>query len=356
MTTQKRAALSEKDGIPCGEMYRLMAAGGFVRSHGGGTAHESKPPRWDRPELVTMFKRLGAVPHQHKPKQAALRVLLAASEMAQANAVHVEEVYSTLSAFCDPESETALCTRTPRCGECPIRRYCAHAAHRPSLKELPESERPRERLLALGERSMSDAELLAILIRAGSAEESALALAQRLLVRFGSLHRLAAAGTKELESIKGIGKAKVAQIRAAFALGLRLAGEPLHPGVTVTGSEQTFRHFHERMKNLKKETFLCLLLDTKHNVIQEDEVAVGSLNESVVHPREVFKNAVAESAAAVIFVHNHPSGNPEPSPQDVQLTRRLCDAGKLLGIRVLDHVIVGRDSYYSFTERERIVS
>jgi len=351
MSPQRAAPLSEQDGIPYGELYRLIVAGGSACPQGGGRALEATPLRWDRHELVTMFKRLGSVPPRHKPEQAALRVLLAANEMAQANEVPIEEVYAALNAFCDPESETAPCSAVPRCGECPLRPYCAHPTHRPSIKELPESERPRERLLALGERSMSDAELLAILIRGGSQEESALALAQRLLATFGSLRRIAEAGDKEMEAIKGIGKAKVAQIRAAFALGQRLSTESIPPRVAVTGSEQTFRHFHERMKGLKKEKFYCLLLDTKHNVIREDEVAVGSLNESVVHPREVFKSAVTESAAAVIFVHNHPSGSPEPSAQDVQLTRRLCGAGNLLGIRVLDHVIIGRDSYYSFAER-----
>ena len=354
MTPHRAAALSEKDGIPYGEVYGLIVARGSARPHGGGRALESTPPHWDLPELVTMFKRLGTVPPSHRPEQAALRVLLAASEMAEANKTPIEEVYCTLNAFCSPEAETAVCSTAPRCGECPVRPYCAYPTRRPTMKELPESERPRERLLALGERSMSDAELLAILIRGGSQEESALALAQRLLARFGSLRRVAAAGDKELEAIKGIGKAKVAQIRAAFALGQRLASEPIPPRVAVTGSEQTFHHFHERMKDLKKETFFCLLLDTKHNVIREDEVAVGSLNESVVHPREVFKSAVSESAAAVIFVHNHPSGSPEPSPQDLELTRRLCGAGKLLGIRVLDHLIIGRDCYYSFVEHGKL--
>lgn len=353
MRPPRTPALSEKDGIPYGEVYELLTAGAAGQQHGAGRVLEGKPPRWDRPELVAMFKRIGTVPQGHKPRHAALRVLLAATEMASQNATSVEEVYSTLSAFCDPQSEAAFCTERPRCGECPVRRHCAYPARRPSIKDLPESERPRERLLSAGEDGMSDAELLSILIRGGSREESALTLAQRLLARFGNLHRLAAAGAKELE-IKGIGQAKVAQIRAGFALGRRLGTEPLPLGVAVKGSQQVFRHFHERMKDMKKEIFLCLLLDTKHHVIREDQIAVGSLNESVVHPREAFKSAVAESAAAVIFVHNHPSGNPDPSPQDVQLTGRLCEAGKVIGIGVLDHVIIGRDSYYSFVENGKL--
>ncbi len=356
MTPRQPAPLSEKDGIPYGEIYgvlRRFAERGNSWA-GGGKALESGPPRWDDPALVRMFQRLGTVPLHYTPQRAALRVLLAATEMADRHEVTVGEVHSTLVAFCDAEGEGAVCGERPRCGECPIRHCCRRASRRPSIKELPETERPRERLLAVGEENVTDVELLAILIRGGSREESALGLAQRLLATFGSLQRLARAGNRELLAIKGIGKAKVAQIRAGLALGRRLAAEPIAPGVAVKGSEQTFRHFHERMKDLKKETFVCLLLDTKHNVIREEKIAVGSLNESLVHPREVFQPAIAESAASVLFVHNHPSGDPTPSPQDRQLTRRLCEAGDLVGIQVLDHIIIGRDAYYSFAEQGEI--
>jgi len=347
MTDQKGAPLSDKDGIPYGEIYRLIRRDARGRTR---KTREGESPRWDRPALVTMFKRLGTVPSQYRCKRAALRVLLAATEMAQANGVTLQDVHADLLDFCSSDPETALCGAIPACPKCPVRQHCAHATHRPSLKELPRSERPRERLLATGGRGLSDAELLAILIGGGSREESALGLAHRLLATFGSLHRLAQAGTKEMEAIKGIGKAKAAQLKAAFEAGRRLATTAIPVGMTVKGSKQTFRHFHERLKDLKKETFLCVLLDTKHNFIREEEISVGSLNESVVHPREVFRHALTESAAAVIFVHNHPSGNPEPSTHDKRLTRRLCEAGKLMGIRVLDHVIIGRNQYYSFAE------
>ncbi len=349
MSTQKGAPLSQKDGIPYAEIYGLIRAASNRREP---RTQENKPPRWDRPGLVAMFKRLGTVPAQYKAKQAALRVLLAATEMAQAHGAPLEEVYSDLAAFCDPRSETAVCGPTPSCPKCPARRHCAYAERRPSLKELPPSERPRERLLASGSRGLSDAELLAILLGGGSRQESALGLAQRLLATFGSLHRLAQAGTSEIEAAKGIGKARVAQLKAAFEIGRRLATEAIPAGMAVKSSQQAFRHFHERLKDLKKEVFICLLLDTKHNVIREEEISVGSLSESIVHPREVFKQAIAESAAAVVFIHNHPSGNPEPSAHDKRLTKRLRDAGDLVGIRVLDHIIIGRDCFYSFTEHE----
>jgi len=357
VSRSETTSLSDKDGIPYGEVYALLrrwTGEPPYSAAGEGGVREAPPLRWDRPVLVKLFQRLGTVPPRHSAKRAALRVLLAATEMAKENDATVEEVYATLLALCDPDGEEAVCTKRPRCGKCPINAHCRHASRRPSLKELPESERPRERLLAAGEAAVTDAELLAILIGGGSKEESALALAQRLLASFGSLHRLAAAGNRELSGMKGIGKAKVAQMRAGFEIGRRLAAEPIAHSLAVKGSEQVFAHFHERMKDLKRETFLCLMLDTKHNVIREEQIAVGSLSESVVHPREVFRPAIAESAAAVFFLHNHPSGNPQPSAQDRQLTRRLLEVGKLVGIRVLDHIIIGRDCYYSFAGQKEL--
>ena len=357
MKPHETAPLSEKDGIPYGEIYGVLRRAAGQCGPGGqasSRAREEKPPRWDEPAIVTMFQRLGTVPRSYTPQRAALRVLLAASEMARANGAPIEEVYETLLAFCNADSPGAVCVEFPRCPQCPISESCRHAARKPTIKELPASERPRERLMAAGPDGMSDVELLAILIGGGSQKESALALAQRLLATFGSLHRLAQAGNRELLAIEGIGPARAAQVRAGLALGRRLAAEPVAPGIPIKGSQQVFGHFHERLKGLKKETFICLLLDTKHSLIREQQVAVGSLNESLVHPREVFQPAIAESAAGVLFVHNHPSGDPTPSAQDRQLTQRLCEAGKLVGIEVLDHIIIGRDAYYSFVEHGEI--
>jgi DNA repair protein RadC len=360
MTGPKGTPLSEKDGIPYGRIYALLKAWReptprvAVPSEHAPSAAEAAAPRWDSAPLVQMFKRLGTVPARYRPRQGALRVLLAATEMARENEATPEEVYADLTALCEAEEDEAVCGAHPRCGECPIREHCAHARRNPSLKELPESERPRERLLAGGERVMSDSELLAILLGGGSRDENALALAQRLLVRFGNLRRVAAAGIGELAALKGVGKAKIARLRAAFAIGRRLSAEPIAAGAAIKSSSQVFRHYRERFKDAKKEVFVCLLLDTKHKIIHEEEVSVGLLNESLVHPREVFNPAIRESAAAVIFVHNHPSGDPKPSRQDEQLTRRLHEAGKVTGIRVLDHVIIGRDGYHSFAENGQL--
>jgi len=348
MSPEQATPLSEKDGIPYAKLYPALRKAMPASRRADARAKEHAPPRWDNKCVVNMFKRLGTVPSHHSPRRAALRVLLAATEMAQVAESEIEEVYETLLAYCDPDVESAVCVEMPRCGECAIRSYCGYAQRRPTIKDLPESERPRERLLSIGPENLSDAELLAILIGGGSQQDSALGLAQRLLATFGSLHKLAEAGNRELQAVTGIGPAKVAQIRAGLELGRRLGLEPLQSGIAIKSGKQTFEHYRTRMKDLKKETFLCLMLDMKHNVICEEKIAVGSLNETVVHPREVFKRAIAESAAAVMFVHNHPSGSPDPSPQDRQLTGRLCEVGKLVGIRVLDHIIVGRNGYYSF--------
>ncbi len=154
-----------------------------------------------------------------------------------------------------------------------------------------------------------------------------------------------------IERINGIGPSKAAQIKAALAIARRYSREKMPPGTPVSGSRQLFDYMRRKLHGLKKEHFYSLLLDTKHRIMREEQVAVGSLNESIVHPREVFKTAIRESAAKVIFVHNHPSGNPEPSPQDRRLTARLCQAGELVGIQVLDHIIVGEEDYFSFAER-----
>lgn len=354
MSTDQTTPLSDRDGIPYGELYGRVRKY-FAGSAGDSTVLENEPPRWDRPELVALFQRLGTVPASHKPQQAALRVLLAAGEMAEKNDVSPDVVYADLLRFTDPDSPEGICVDPPRCPRCPLRDECAYAARGPRIKDLPPSERPRERLLALGEESLRDAELLAILIGGGSGSDSAVDLAQKMLTTFGGLREIAGAGNGEIkDSITGIGDAKVARIRAAFALGRRLAAGQVDPGMKVRGSKQIFRHYRERLKDKKKEVFISLLLDTRHHLIQEHRVAVGSLSESVVHPREVFKVALRQSAHAVLFVHNHPSGDSAPSPQDKHLTKRLCKVGKLMGIRVLDHMIVGRDTYYSFAEAGKL--
>jgi DNA repair protein RadC len=302
-----------------------------------------------RPELARFCRRLGAVPRSWGARRAARGVRDIVARMAAEAAAPDGEVWGALLAFCADERH-AVCSRVPHCAECPASEYCDYPTRRPTIKDLPATERPRERLLRGGEDGMSDTELLAIIIRSGSDKATALELAARLMSRFKDFRRLAESSAAELTQVRGIGPAKAAQIKAALAIARRYASQKLTPGTAVTGSEQLFRYMREKLYGLKKEHFLALMLDTKHRILRQEEVAVGSLNESVVHPREVFKTAIRESAAKVLFVHNHPSGNPEPSPQDRRLTARLCEAGRLVGIGVLDHLIVGDEGYFSFAE------
>lgn len=221
------------------------------------------------------------------------------------------------------------------------------------IKDWPQAERPREKLLARGAEVLSEAELLALVLRTGDAAagQSALDQGRALLGRFGSLRALGAASAGELCASKGIGPAKAAELLAVFELARRFAGAPLAPGERFTCSEEVFRHYHERLRDRKKEVFLALLLDSKNRVLREVQVSEGSLTASIVHPREVFAPVVRESAAAVLFVHNHPSGDPTPSREDLEITTRLQEAGTLMGVRVLDHIIIGSGRYVSFVDR-----
>ena len=222
---------------------------------------------------------------------------------------------------------------------------------RPTIKDLPEGERPRERLLSGGAEQLSDTELLAIIIGGGKRNETAVDLARTLLSRFKTFRALSSATIGELRSVGGIGDAKAARIKAALAIARRFATQPLTEGAKLRGSRDLFNHFRERLRDVKKETFWLVLLDQKHRIIRHEQISVGSLSQSLVHPREVFMPAVRESAAAVAFVHNHPSGDPNPSPEDRVITDRLKEAGELLGIKVIDHLIIGGDIYVSFAEQ-----
>lgn len=221
------------------------------------------------------------------------------------------------------------------------------------IKDWPAADRPREKLLSTSPEALSDSELLALILRTGHTVRgaSALDLARELLNGFGSLRVLASVTAAELCLIPGIGPAKAAEILALGELSRRFAATPLAPGTRFTSSREVFAHFHERLRDRKKEVFLSLLLDSKNRVLREIQVSEGSLNASIVHPREVFQPVIRESAAAVLFVHNHPSGDPAPSHEDLALTSRLYEAGILMGVRVLDHIIIGSGRYVSLADQ-----
>lgn len=214
----------------------------------------------------------------------------------------------------------------------------------------PLDERPRERLVRYGSETLTDGQLLAILLGTGCEGSTALDVGVALLERYDGLSGLSRRGVREFCAVPGVGPAKAALIKAALEVGKRATAAPLTTGQRVTSSEDVFRHYRPLMRDLRREVFKVVLLDGKNAIIRDVTVSEGSLTLSIVHPREAFVPAIKESAAAVIFVHNHPSGDPEASPEDRALTRRLVSVGELIGIRVLDHVIIGDRQYVSFAD------
>lgn len=221
----------------------------------------------------------------------------------------------------------------------------------PMLRDLPQEERPRERMIQSGAEALSHAELLAILLRTGTKQESALLLAQRLLNQLGSLSKLADMSLMELTKIKGIGPAKALQLLAGLELGRRMSRIRHTDSSSVRRPEDAADLVMESMRHLRKEHFVCLFLNTKNRVLAQETVSIGTLDASLVHPREVFRAAMKHGAASMICIHNHPSGDPTPSREDVDITKRLMEAGELVGIEVLDHIVIGDNQYVSLKER-----
>lgn len=219
------------------------------------------------------------------------------------------------------------------------------------LREVPADERPRERMLRSGASGMSNAELLAIILRTGTHGESAVTLSQRLLLEAGGLRGLADRSVEQLCERRGVGTAKALQLIAALELGRRMARTELEPAPIIRSPSDVATLLSEELRYLQQEHFVALFLNTKNRVIGRETLSVGSLNAAIVHPREVFRAAVKRSAASIICAHNHPSGDPAPSAEDVALTHRLAEAGQIMGIEVLDHIIIGDRNYVSLKER-----
>ncbi|MEW6188921.1 MAG: DNA repair protein RadC [Actinomycetota bacterium] len=220
-----------------------------------------------------------------------------------------------------------------------------------TIKELPPEVRPRERLFRSSAGSLSNIELLAIIIGTGSKGQTALQLSQRILSEFESLGNLSGASLEELSKIDGVGLAKAAKVLASLELGRRLVLALPFKRTVISAPEDVVDLLMPEMRYLDKEHFKALILNTKNEILRIVEISVGSLNSSIVHPRELFKTAIKHSGSALIVVHNHPSGDASPSSEDIALTKRLVKAGEILGIDVLDHIILGDGRFTSLKER-----
>lgn len=226
------------------------------------------------------------------------------------------------------------------------------AEYLPTIPELPSEARPRERLVLEGARSLSPAELLAIVLRVGSHGENAIVMAQRLLVEFGGLVGIARATVDELSRSHGMGQAKATQIKAALELGRRLHLATSEERLRVHGPLDIANLLQMEMGLLEKEEMRCVLMDTRNNVLKVATVLQGSLNSASVRVADLFREAIRANAASIIVVHNHPSGDPSPSPEDVSTTVELVRAGELLGVPLLDHIVIGRHGFVSMKERQ----
>ncbi len=223
-----------------------------------------------------------------------------------------------------------------------------------TIKEFPENERPREKLIKYGEKNLSDAELLAIILRTGSKNHTAISLAHQIIKDHKQgIRYLYNATVEEISSIKGIGIAKATQIKAAIELGRRLSMESLIK-FSIKSPLDVVDYLMEEMRYSMEENFNVVLLDTKNKVISVENITKGIVNASLVHPREVFKVAIRKNSTSMILAHNHPSGDPTPSKEDKSITKRLVETGRIVGIQVLDHIIIGDGNYLSFKEMDML--
>jgi len=220
-----------------------------------------------------------------------------------------------------------------------------------TVRDLPKPERPRERLQKFGPEALSAQELLALVIGRGIPKKSVMNIAQELLAKFGNVKAIGQATIEELSQIKGIGLAKAAQIKACFELGKREDLEPELKHFDIKDPEAVVKAIRASIQDKAKEHFKLILLNPRNKIIGISTISVGTLNASLVHPREVFKDAIKHSAASVVLAHNHPSGDPEPSEDDLKITKKLVESGTILGIEVIDHIVIGKNNFCSFKER-----
>ena len=335
-----------------------------VRAHEFLAAVGYPAPVPSRPQ-VRLAQRLGFVPADGEGADARESYLLrvqATGAQTGAGALEVDHLLALFSGARRASGVDPVCGARPACDACPVASLCENRPVAPvapdgrgrhiSIREWAEDERPRERLLHGA--TLTDAELVAILLRTGRRGESALDIARRLIhVECDrDVRRLGEKDPVQLAALAGLGPARAATLAAAIELGRRVAASgDLRTQLPKVGvSRAVFERCRARFMHAKQEVFLLLTLNTKNAITREVEISTGTLNASIVHPRDVFRQALMENPAGVIFVHNHPSGDPAPSQDDRNLTRRLDEAGRMLGVKVLDHVIIGSESYFSFAD------
>jgi DNA repair protein RadC len=309
------------------------------------------------PEALRMLRRLGVVDGSSRSGSRAAKEAQAFLEEAARGGGPEPAVASVLvRAFASGLYGVVpgpVCGDAPRCGECPLRDACRERnSPSPAARRYGPGESPSERLLTEGPQALPSEELLALVTAPASRakEAEAAEACERLLRDRDGLRGLATSLASELAGEKGLTRRGAQAIAAAMELARRWAAEPRAVGRAFGSAADFFTHYRLRLRDLKREVFVAVLLDQKNRFLADDVCSEGSLTSSIVHPREVFRRAVRESAAAVAFVHNHPSGDPAPSGPDREITRRLAEVAKLVGIRMLDHVIVGDTSYHSFAE------
>lgn len=224
-----------------------------------------------------------------------------------------------------------------------------------TVRDLPKTERPRERLINLGSEALSAQELLALIIARGIRGKSVMNIAQELLSKFGNIKGVGEATVEQLCQIRGIGLAKAAQILACFEIARRIENQEIEESKAkkfiINSPKNVVKLAQSILKDKKKEYFLIFPLGSRNQLAKESIISIGSLNANIVHPREVFKETISRNAAQIIIAHNHPSGDPEPSEDDIKLTKQLVEAGRILGIEVIDHIIIGKDKPFSFKEK-----
>lgn len=223
------------------------------------------------------------------------------------------------------------------------------------IKDIPLNERPRERLINKGVEYLSNEDLLAILLKTGTKENSVKVLANNILKQLDDINNLKEINLERLVKIKGIGKAKACELLAAIELGKRLNKKIDNLNqIKIYSSNSIYEYYQDKLKDKLQEYFYCVYLDTKNHIIKDKLLFIGTINESLIHPREIFKEAYLLSASSIICIHNHPSGNVNPSNNDIIMTKQLVEVGKILGIKVLDHIIIGKNNYYSFNDNNLI--